>query len=101
MSDRTQRKVFFEEKVEGELGIFCEACGAEWCIPAAEHPAAFAGREEKGKPWKDGYLGLLWPEEGCRVVTQIHMQISLILLFVEQPVLLCFIPDECYLFIYF
>lgn len=34
-------------KFRGKLGIFCEACGAEWYVPASEQAAAFSGREEK------------------------------------------------------
>lgn len=51
LSDRIQRKVSFEKKALGEawceLGISCEACGADWLIPVSEQAAAFSGREEK------------------------------------------------------
>ena len=35
------------KKFQSKLGIFCETCGADWCVPASEQAAAFAGREEK------------------------------------------------------
>lgn len=52
------------------------------------------------KPWQDGYLGLLCPEDGCRDMTQIHMKVDIVNFAVcGAKCSSMFLSDECYLLI--